>query len=324
MAEPLERLTAALVDRYRIERELGAGGMATVYLAEDLKHHRQVAVKLLHPDLIASIGAERFLREIETVAGLAHPHILPLHDSGAADGLFFYVMPYVKGASLRDRLTRERQLPLEDALQIAREVADALSYAHCRGVIHRDIKPENILLQEGHAVVVDFGIACAVAAAGGANLTATGMAVGTPAYMSPEQVAGSRDLDGRSDLYSLGCVLYEMLAGVPPFAAATAESLVFQHLTATPRRVTELRPAVPAAVAEALQRALAKTPADRGATLAQFADALRASERSSGAVSSTAPVRAEGATQTPSSSGFAQSQDRTIAVLPFANMSGAA
>jgi len=274
MAAPLEQLRTALAGRYRIERELGRGGMATVYLAEDLKHHRRVAIKVLDPVVGSAIGPERFLREIETVAGLTHPHILPLFDSGQADGLLFYAMPYVEGESLRDRLTREKQLSLEDALRIAREVADALSYAHSRGVVHRDIKPENILLESGHAVVADFGIARAVAAAGGAALTGTGIAVGTPAYMSPEQAAGSRDLDGRSDLYSLGCVLYEMLAGVPPFTGTTAESLAHQHLNLSPRPVTELRPAVPAVVAAALQRALAKTPADRFNPVALFGEAL--------------------------------------------------
>ena len=274
MAALSEKLRTALADRYRIERELGRGGMATVYLAEDLKHHRRVAIKVLDPEVASAIGPERFLREIETVAGLTHPHILPLHDSGVADGLLFYVMPFVEGESLRDRLSREKQLPVDDALRIAREVADALSYAHSHGVVHRDIKPENILLQSGHAVVADFGIARAVAVAGGAALTGTGIAVGTPAYMSPEQASGSRDLDGRSDLYSLGCVLYEMLAGVPPFAGSTAESLAHQHLNVSPRPVTELRPAVSAAVAAALQRALAKTPADRFNPVAQFGEAL--------------------------------------------------
>jgi len=269
-----QRLQDALSGRYRIERKLGRGGMATVFLAEDLKHHRQVAIKVLDPEVTAAIGPERFLREIETVARLTHPHILPLHDSGVADGLLFYVMPYVEGESLRDRLTREKQLSLEDALRIAREVADALSYAHSRGLVHRDIKPENILLESGHAVVADFGIARAVAAAAGAALTGTGIAVGTPAYMSPEQAAGSRDLDGRSDLYSLGCVLYEMLAGVPPFAGTTAESLAHQHLSLAPRPVTELRPAVPGWVAAAVQRALAKAPADRFSPVALFAEAL--------------------------------------------------
>ena len=273
MVGTLEVLSRALSGRYRIERELGRGGMATVYLAEDLRHHRRVAIKVLDPEVAAAIGPERFLRDIETVARLTHPHILPLFDSGQADGLLFYAMPYVEGESLRERLKREKQLPLEDALKIAREVADALSYAHSRGLVHRDIKPENILLEEAHAVVADFGIARAVAAAAGEKLTATGIAVGTPAYMSPEQASGGRDLDGRSDLYSLGCVLYEMLAGVPPFAGTTAESLAHQHLNLAPRPVTELRPAVPAAVAAALQRALAKTPADRFNPVALFGEA---------------------------------------------------
>jgi serine/threonine-protein kinase len=269
-----DTLRLALADRYTIERELGQGGMATVYLAEDLKHHRPVALKVLKPELSAVLGPERFLREIELSARLTHPHILPLHDSGDAGGFLFYVMPYVEGESLRDRLTREKQLPLDDALRIAREVADGLSYAHAHGVIHRDIKPENILLESGHAVVADFGIARAINVAGGERLTETGIALGTPAYMSPEQAAGSKDLDGRSDLYSLGCVLYEMLAGQPPFTGATAESVVRQHLAAEPPNVTGVRPAVPGWVAAALSRALAKTPADRFNPVAQFAEAL--------------------------------------------------
>ena len=213
MPDLLQRLQAALTDRFRIERALGQGGMATVFLAEDLKHHRRVALKVLDPELAAAIGPDRFLREIETAAQLAHPNILPLFDSGQADGLLYFTMPFVEGESLRDRLSREKQLPLDDATRIATEVADALCYAHGRGVIHRDIKPENILLLSGHAVVADFGIARAVAGAGGEALTATGIVVGTPAYMSPEQASGRGSLDGRSDLYSLGCVLYEMLAG---------------------------------------------------------------------------------------------------------------
>ena len=274
MSHVLDRLQQALAGRYRIERELGRGGMATVFLAEDLKHHRRVAVKVLDPEVAAAIGSERFVREIETVARLTHPHILPLHDSGQANGLFFYVMPYVEGESLRQRLEREKQLPVDDALRITREVADALGHAHNLGTVHRDIKPENIMLESGHAVVADFGIARAVAAAGGEKLTATGIAVGTPAYMSPEQGAGGRDTDGRSDLYSLGCVLYEMLAGQPPFTGPTAQSLAHQHLNVSPRPVTELRPAVPAGVAAALQRALAKTPADRFARIGEFEAAL--------------------------------------------------
>jgi serine/threonine-protein kinase len=269
-----ERLAAALADRYRLERELGQGGMAIVFLAEDRKHHRQVAVKVLRAELAGMLGPDRFLREIETAARLHHPHILPLYDSGEVDGFLYYVMPLAEGESLRDRLRREKQLPLEDALRIAREVADALSYAHAHGVVHRDIKPENILLESGHAIVADFGIARAVSAAGSDRLTETGISLGTPTYMSPEQAAGSDDLDGRSDLYSLGCVLYEMLAGDPPFTGPTAAGVIQQHITVEPRSITQLRPAVPAGVAEAISRALAKTPADRFNPVGQFAEAL--------------------------------------------------
>jgi tetratricopeptide (TPR) repeat protein len=275
VSDQLERLKSALADRYAVEREIGSGGMATVYLAEDLKHHRQVAVKVLRPDLAAALGSERFLREIEIAARLDHPHILPLYDSGEAQGFLYYVMPFVEGESLRDRLDREKQLAIDVALQIAREVADGLSYAHSRDVVHRDIKPENILLAGGHARIADFGIARAVTEAGGGRLTETGLALGTPTYMSPEQAGGDRDLDGRSDLYSLGCVLYEMLAGQPPFTGATIESVVHQHLTVEPPSVTTLRPAVPPQVTAALARVLAKTPADRFSPAAQFAEALR-------------------------------------------------
>jgi len=216
MVDQLARLQTALTGRYTIERELGRGGMAIVYLAQDLKHRRSVAIKVLHPELAAAVGTDRFLREIEIAASLTHPHIVPLHDSGEADSFAYYVMPYVEGESLRERLSRETQLPLDGAVQIAREVADALAYAHSHDVVHRDIKPENILLEAGHAVVSDFGIARAISAAGGEKLTATGLAVGTPAYMSPEQLAGGEHVDGRTDVYSLGCVLYEMLAGSRP------------------------------------------------------------------------------------------------------------
>ncbi len=273
MPDLSQRLQDALSDRYRVVGSLGRGGMATVFLAEDLKHGRRVAIKVLDPEVAAAIGHERFLREIATVAGLTHPHIVPLHDSGQAGGLVFFVMPYVEGETLRDRLKREKQLPLEEALRVALETADALRYAHAHGLVHRDIKPENILLESGHAVVADFGVVRAVAA-GGTGLTGTGIAVGTPAYMSPEQAAGTRELDGRSDLYSLGCVLYEMLAGVPPFAGSTAESLAHQHLSVDPRPVTELRPTVPAKVAAVLQRLLAKAPADRYASAEALAAAL--------------------------------------------------
>jgi len=270
----LDRLKTALGDSYAIERELGEGGMATVYLAEDLKHRRKVAVKVLKPELAAAVGHERFLREITTTANLRHPHILPLYDSGEADGFLYYVMPYVEGESLQARLAREKQLPLDDALQIAREVADALSYAHAHDVIHRDIKPDNIMLESGHAVVADFGIARALDAAGGEALTQTGIAVGTPVYMSPEQASGGSDVDGRSDLYALGCVLYEMLGGQPPFTGSTAESLVHQHVMVEAPPITNLRPAVPAPVVAALARALAKAPADRFNPVGMFATAL--------------------------------------------------
>ncbi len=280
LASAAERLGAALTERYRIERELGQGGMATVYLAHDIKHDRKVAIKVLRPELAATLGHDRFLREITTTANLRHPHILPLYDSGEADGFLFYAMPFVEGESLRDRLTRDKQLPVDDALQIAREVADALSYAHGRGVIHRDIKPENILLESGHAVVADFGIARAVRAAGASSLTQAGMAIGTPAYMSPEQAAGESDLDARSDLYALGCVTYEMLAGQPPFTGATVASLIHQHLAVEPHPVTQMRSAVPAGVSATVQRALAKNPADRFASLSEFSAALRVDARS--------------------------------------------
>jgi len=274
MADLLDRVKTALSDRYRIERELGSGGMAIVYLAEDVKLERLVAVKVVRPELAASLGDERFLREVKITAKLEHPHILTLHDSGEAGGFLYYVMPYVEGESLRERLDREKQLPLIDALQIAREIADALSYAHSHDVIHRDIKPENVLLASGHAVVSDFGIARAISAAGGDRLTETGLAIGTPSYMSPEQAAGEKVLDGRSDLYSLACVLYEMLAGEPPFTGPTVESIVHQHLTVEPRAITAIRPVVPAEVAAALSRALSKTPADRFSPVGQFAEVL--------------------------------------------------
>jgi serine/threonine-protein kinase len=265
----------ALADRYTIEHELGQGGMATVYLARDIKHDRQVAVKVLHPDLAAALGAERFLAEIKTTANLQHPHILPLHDSGAAGGFLFYVMPFVVGETLRDRLTRERQLPLDDAMLIAREVADALGYAHAQGVIHRDVKPENILLQGGHALVADFGIALAVQTAGGQRMTQTGLSLGTPQYMSPEQAMGERSIDARTDVYALGVVTYEMLAGDPPFTGSTVQAIVAKVMTERPSPITTVRDTVPAGVEYAVMRALSKLPADRWATAADFATALR-------------------------------------------------
>ncbi|HKI95121.1 MAG TPA: protein kinase [Gemmatimonadales bacterium] len=269
------RLSTAIADRYRIERHLGEGGMATVYLATDLKHDRQVALKVLRPELAAVIGAERFLAEIKTTAGLQHPHILPLHDSGEADGLVFYVMPFVEGESLRDRLTHERQLPVEDAIRIACEVADALDYAHRHGVIHRDIKPENILLHDGRALVADFGIALAVSRSeGGSRLTETGMSLGTPHYMSPEQAMGEREITARTDIYALGCVLYEMLTGEPPFVGPTAQAIVARVLTEEPRSLTVQRRTIPLHVELAVQKALAKLPADRFQRATEFAQAL--------------------------------------------------
>jgi Protein kinase domain len=285
MAVPPAALIAALADRYRIDRELGHGGMATVYLAEDLKHHRRVAVKVLRPELAAVLGAERFLKEIEVTANLQHPHILPLFDSGTAGDpalttsrFLFYVMPYVEGENLRQRLDREKQLPVDEAVRIVTQVAGALDYAHRHGVIHRDIKPENILLHEGSALLADFGIALAVKQAAGERLTQTGMSIGTPNYMSPEQATGERELDARSDLYSLGSVLYEMLAGEAPHTGPNQRAVIAKLMTAEPVGLDVLRPAVPPAVHRAVHRALAKVPADRFATVAEFATALAAPE----------------------------------------------
>ena len=268
-----ERLNAALQGRYHIERQLGEGGMATVYLARDEKHNRSVALKVLKPELAAVVGAERFLAEIKTTANLQHPHILQLYDSGETDSFLYFVMPYVYGESLRVQLTKEKQLPVADAIQITREIADALAYAHEQGVIHRDVKPANIMLEAGHAVLADFGVAHAMAEARDERLTRTGTSLGTPAYMSPEQSTGERDLDGRSDQYALGCVLYEMLAGQPPFVGP-AESVVRQHLVADPPQVSQIRSGVPKRLTEVLGRMLAKTPADRFGTKTGLVSAL--------------------------------------------------
>jgi len=271
---PPNRLAAALADRYRIERELGQGGMATVYLAHDLRHDRHVAIKVLHPELAAALGSERFLSEIKTTARLQHPHILPLLDSGEADGLLFYVMPYVSGETLRARLERERQLPIADALRIAREAADALGAAHALGIVHRDIKPENILLQGGHALVADFGIALAVQQAGGQRMTQTGLSLGTPQYMSPEQAMGEKTVDARADVYALGAVTYEMLTGEPPFTGTTVQAIVAKLMTDPPRPLTQLRKSVPFHVEAAVLAALEKVPADRMGSAAAFGQAL--------------------------------------------------
>ena len=268
------RLSSALADRYGIVRELGAGGMATVYLAQDLRHDRHVAIKVLRPELAAVIGAERFLAEIRTTANLQHPHILPLFDSGTADGFLFYVMPYVEGESLRDRLFREKQLPVADAIRIAGEVASALDYAHRHGVIHRDIKPENVLLHDGQALVADFGIALAASKAGGSRMTETGMSLGTPHYMSPEQAMGEREVTARADVYALGAMTYEMLLGEPPFTGPTAQAIVAKVMTERPAPIRSRRETVPPEVEDAVLTALAKLPADRFASAAEFSTAM--------------------------------------------------
>jgi len=275
MSDVRARLHAALCGRYVIESELGHGGMAVVYLAHDLKHHRSVAIKVFKPELAAALGPDRFLREIEIAAGLTHPHILGLHDSGEADGLLYYVMPFVAGESLRHRLARVKALPPADAIRIACEVAEALHYAHEHGVVHRDIKPDNILLEGEHAVVADFGIARAIAAAGERPLTGTGVTVGTPAYMSPEQAAGDQEIDARSDVYALGCVLHEMLAGAPPFTGINAQAVLAQHLTERPPPLRALRGPVPPRIEQVIHTALAKQPTERFATAAALRDALQ-------------------------------------------------
>ena len=297
----LERLREALTGRYRIGEELGRGGMATVYLAEDLKHERQVAIKMLRPELVHAGGeTTRFLREIRIAAQLSHPSILPLHDSGEAEGNLWFVMPYVRGESLRARLQREHTLPTDQAVRIGIAVARALDYAHRQNVVHRDIKPENILLHEGQAVIADFGIARAITAAASDNVTERGLAMGTPAYMSPEQIGAERDLDGRSDIYALGCVIYEMLAGAPPFAGPSVRPVTYRHLADPVAPLRDSRPTVPPSVERAVFRALAKDPAARFATAAEMADALAAPE---------------------SPHAVAPRGDRTLAVLPFVNAS---
>jgi len=287
----LEQLRSALSTRYRIDREIGRGGMATVYLARDIRHERQVALKVLNPELGAVVGTERFLAEIRVTANLQHPNLLPLFDSGEADGQLYYVMPYVEGESLRARILREKQLPIAEAVHIAMSVASALDYAHRHNVIHRDLKPENILLHEGQPVVADFGIALAVSNAGGNRVTQTGISLGTPQYMSPEQATGDRVIDGRADIYSLGAVLYEMLAGDPPHTGSTAHAVIAKVLTDRPRALHLARDTVPKQVEAAVECALAKLPADRFATAQEFVDALRG----------TRPVTIPGGWSTPAS-----------------------
>jgi len=303
----LESVKAALESRYSIERELGRGGMATVYLAEDFRHGRSVAVKVLHPELASALGSDRFLREIRLAARLNHPHILPLFDSGDAGGFLFYVMPYIEGESLRDRMNREGQLTLEDSLHIGRAVAGALDYAHRNHIVHRDIKPENIMLNEGEPMVMDFGIAKAVTAAGGSEtLTQTGMVIGTPAYVSPEQAAGEIEIDGRSDQYSLGCVLFEMMTGKRPFTGPTVQAVLTKRFTETVPALSEVLEGVPDEIDRALSKALSRDAAARFTTSGEFGRAL---------VVTTVT--------TPTSSPVPEGAQvvKSMAVLPFANMS---
>jgi TolB-like protein/tetratricopeptide (TPR) repeat protein len=331
-------LADALHDRYTLERELGHGGMATVYLARDLKHEREVALKVLRPELAAVLGAERFLQEIRISARLDHPHILTLIDSGAADGFLYYVLPYVRGESLREKLTREKQLAIEEAVRIAIQVASALDYAHRQGVIHRDIKPENILIQEGEAVVADFGIALAVREAGGPRLTESGLSLGTPQYMSPEQATGGRELDARSDVYSLAAVVYEMLAGEPPHTGPTVQAVIAKLLTERPTRIRTVRDTVPEGIDTAVAKALAKVPADRFGGAAEFAAALTApvARRSAGwrrrpvavaasiagAVALVAIAAVWHPWRPPARAAAPRADAASVAVLPFDNLTG--
>src|SRR5689334_740737 len=269
-----QRVASALKGEFYIERPLGSGAMAVVFLARDLKHDRWVALKVLRPELALAIGPDRFLREIRMAARLSHPGILPLYDSGQAAGLLYYTMPYVQGESLRQRLRRDRRLPVEEAIRIGAQVARALAYAHERGVVHRDIKPENILLEDGEPLVVDFGIGLALEESGSERLTHTGVVIGTPAYMSPEQGAGSTTLDHRTDIYSLGCVLFEMLAGEPPFDAPTVQATIVSQMVDPPPRLRKSRPVVPLGIEATVERALAKDPGDRFQSASELADAL--------------------------------------------------
>jgi len=274
MSMDMKRLSESLAGRYTVEREIARGKMAMVYLAVDEKHHRQVAVKVLLPDIAASISAQRFLREIQISAHLAHTNVLPLLDSGEADGFLYHVTPYMDGETLADRLKRERQLPIPDSVRIAREVADALTYAHSEGIIHRDVKPENIMLSRGHALLGDFGVARALDVGGGERLTQTGIILGTPAYMSPEQAAGEKNLDGRSDIYGLGCVVYEMLCGEPPLLGRTSLSTMARRLKQSPTSCRAIRESIPAGMDDAVCKALSRLPADRFTQAQEFGNAL--------------------------------------------------
>ena len=295
--DEIDRLRTSLADRYAVERALGAGGMATVYLAEDLKHHRKVALKVFRPELASALGPDRFLREIEIAARLNHPHIVALYDSGIADGVLYYVMPYIRGESLREKLERESQLPIEEALTIARQVASALEHAHAQGLIHRDVKPANVLLHEGEAMIADFGIAMALSSAASERLTRSGIVVGTPQYMSPEQAMHEGPLDARTDIYGLGCILYEMLAGEPPFSGRSAMAAIAKRLVDPAPSVRRLRATVPPEVDRAIMKALARLPADRFASAREFSDALSGSDDGS-------------------------PRQRSVGVLPFLNLSG--
>src|SRR5215211_5748676 len=295
MPSAFERVSGALSSTYRIERELGSGGMATVYLAEDLRHHRPVAVKVLRPELAATLGPERFLQEIETAARLQHPHILPVHDSGEACGFLYYVMPYVEGESLRTRLAKQGELPIHDAVKILLEVTDALAYAHEHGVVHRDIKPDNVLLSGRHALVTDFGVAKAVSEATGRHtLTTAGVALGTPTYMAPEQAAAERHTDHRVDLYALGAMGYELLAGRPPFVASTAQEVLAAHVTRAPEPLQALRPSCPPMLAQLIMRCLEKKPSDRPQSADELLPILETVATPSGGVTptETRPTRA--------------------------------
>jgi serine/threonine-protein kinase len=296
MADTLTRLRAALGDRYKIEREIGAGGMATVYLAQDLKHDRAVALKVLRPELAATLGPDRFPREIRIVAQLSHPHILPLHDSGEADGFLYYVMPYVEGETLRAKLERDGELPVHDAVRLAEQIIDALAYAHKHGVVHRDIKPENVMLTGRHAVVADFGISKAVSesATDVNKLTTVGIALGTPTYMSPEQAMGEPNVDHRADIYAIGAVTYEMLTGRPPFTGATAQKILAAHVTEQVRPVTERREAVSPLLSQIVMKCLEKNPADRWQTADEILPQLEQAATPSGGMTptSTRPLKA--------------------------------